>query len=153
MTAPDHVVILVADIEAGIRTWENLGFTLSHSVDLTDAGLANAFFILDDGTFIELIAPTTEESAYAPILEEQGEGLRLLSLRVDDLDTAVAALLEKRVALRGVGTPRVFIEPTSASGPLIQLWPKDRPHRWRELLSETHNSPRREREPDVVPPF
>jgi hypothetical protein len=47
----------------------------------------------------------------------------------------VAELSGRGVALRGVGTDRVFIEPESASGILIQLWPKDRPHRWQALAS------------------
>lgn len=144
MNAVDHIVIMVRDIEAGIRTWENLGFTLSHKVDLTDSGLAQAFFILADGTFLELIAPTTADTPYAQMLQDHGEGLRLLSFRVDDLDATVEDLLRKGVTLRGVGTPRVFIEPTSASGILIQLWPKDRPHRWRDNLSQTEQPKRRE---------
>lgn len=136
MTAIDHIVLLVRDIDEAIETWERLGFKLSYRVHLDDVGLAQAFFILVDGTFIELIAPTVQDNIYAEILREKGEGLRLLSFRVDDLDVAVAELLEKGVVLRGVGTPRVFIEPESASGMLIQLWPKDRPHRWRDGLTQ-----------------
>ena len=136
MTAIDHIVLLVRDIDESIETWERLGFKLSYRVHLDDVGLAQAFFILVDGTFIELIAPTAQDTIYAELLREKGEGLRLLSFRVDDLDLAVADLLEKGVVLRGVGTPRVFIEPESASGMLIQLWPKDRPHRWRDSLTQ-----------------
>ncbi len=136
MTAIDHIVLLVRDIEEAIEAWERLGFKLSYRVHLDDVGLAQAFFILVDGTFIELIAPTVQDNIYAEMLHQKGEGLRLLSFRVDDLDEAVADLLQKGVTLRGVGTPRVFIEPESASGMLIQLWPKDRPHRWRDSLTQ-----------------
>ncbi len=137
LTEIDHIVLLVRDIDEAIQTWERLGFKLSYRVDLGDVGLAQAFFILADGTFIELIAPTVQDNIYAEMLREKGEGLRLLSFRVDDLDEAVADLLQKGVVLRGVGTPRVFVEPESASGMLIQLWPKDRPHRWRDSLGQT----------------
>ncbi len=137
MTEIDHIVLLVGDIDEAIATWEKLGFKLSYRVHLDDVGLAQAFFILADGTFIELIAPTVQDNIYAEMLRQKGEGLRLLSFRVDDLDQAVADLLQKGVTLRGVGTPRVFIEPESASGMLIQLWPKDRPHRWRDKLEQT----------------
>ena len=137
MTEIDHIVLLVRDIDEAIETWERLGFKLSYRVHLDDVGLAQAFFILADGTFIELIAPTAPDNIYAEMLREKGEGLRVLSFRVDDLDEAVADLLQKGVTLRGVGTPRVFVEPESASGMLIQLWPKDRPHRWRDTLEQT----------------
>jgi methylmalonyl-CoA/ethylmalonyl-CoA epimerase len=132
----DHVVILVSDIEAGIRTWAGqIGMTLTHRSENPQVGLAVAFFKFADNTFIELVAPTRDDSPYAEMLRERGEGLRLLSFQVDDLDVAVAELSGRGVALRGGGTDRVFIEPESASGILIQLWPKDRPHRWQALAS------------------
>ena len=56
----------------------------------------------------------------------------MLALAVDDLDESVAALQQQQVQLIGVGTPQVFIHPRSAHGVMIQLWPKDRPHRWRD---------------------
>ena len=57
-TETDHIVIVVADIEAGIETWrEQLGMTLSHRASVPEAGIHQAFFLLPDNTFIELIAP------------------------------------------------------------------------------------------------
>lgn len=131
----DHVVLLVRDIEEGVATWTRLGLSLSHRVNNPDNGVAVAFFIQPDGTFLELVAPTRDDSLYAQMLREHGEGLRLLSFKVDDLDQAVAELASRGVKLRGVGTDRVFIEPDSASGILVQLWPRDRPHRWKALVS------------------
>ena len=133
----DHVVLLVRDIEQGVETWTRLGLSLSHRVSNPDAGVAVAFFSQPDGTFLELVAPTRDDSHYAQMLREHGEGLRLLSFKVDDLDQAVADLAARGVKLRGVGTDRVFIEPDSASGILVQLWPRDRPHRWKALVSPT----------------
>jgi methylmalonyl-CoA/ethylmalonyl-CoA epimerase len=133
----DHVVLLVRDIEHGVATWTRLGLALSHRVNNPDSGVAIAFFIQPDGTFLELVAPTRDDSHYAQMLREHGEGLRLLSFKVDDLDQAVADFAAKGVKLRGVGTDRVFIEPDSASGILVQLWPRDRPHRWKALVSPT----------------
>lgn len=131
----DHVVLLVRDIEQGVEAWTRLGLTLSHRVNNPDNGVAVAFFLQPDGTFVELVAPTRDDSPYAQMLRENGEGLRLLSFKVDDLDEAVAALTARGVKLRGVGTDRVFIEPDSASGILVQLWPRNRPHRWKALVS------------------
>jgi catechol 2,3-dioxygenase-like lactoylglutathione lyase family enzyme len=56
----DHLVILVKDIQASIETWQKLGFTLSHRADVEAVGIRQAFFLLEDGGFIELIAPLTD---------------------------------------------------------------------------------------------
>ena len=133
ITETDHIVIIVADIEAGIENWrDKLGLTLSHTADLDEAGIKQAFFALEDGTFIELVAPTHDESRLAEILETRGEGIHVLALRVDDLEESVETLQAQGAQLIGVGTPRVFIHPDSANGVMIQLWPRDRPHRWRD---------------------
>ncbi len=95
MTEIDHIVLLVRDIDGAISTWDKLGFKLSYRVHLGDVGLGQAFFILADATFIELIAPTVQDNIYAQMLRQKGEGLRLLSFWVDDLDEAVADLLHK----------------------------------------------------------
>jgi len=130
-TGIDHLVILVHDIDDGIRTWSGrLDLALSHKIDLEAVGLQQAFFKFEDSTFIELVAPTREDTAISSILKERGEGMHVLALRVDDLDATVEDLLAKGTKLRGVGTPQVFIEPEDANGVLIQLWPCDRPHRW-----------------------
>ena len=50
----------------------------------------------------------------------------------DYLTTYIAELQAQGVQLVGAGTPQVFIHPKSAHGVMIQLWPKDRPHRWRD---------------------
>lgn len=130
--AIDHVVILVADMDRAIQTWQHeLGFSLSHVVDLEDVGIRQAFFSLQDNTFIELVSPSRENSPLSGLLRDKGEGLHVLALRVDDLDAKVTALQGQGVALRGVGTQQVFIEAGAATGVVIQLWPNDRPHRWK----------------------
>ncbi|MDG1003059.1 MAG: VOC family protein, partial [Pseudomonadales bacterium] len=68
----DHLVILVRDIDQGIDTWQNkLGLTLSHKVDLPEVGIRQAFFLLEDDTFIELIAPMSDNSPIAKTLESR----------------------------------------------------------------------------------
>ena len=133
ITGTDHTVIVVRDIEDGIHKWrDGLGLTLSHRVDLEDAGIRQAFFALEDGTFIELIAPARQGSPLDGVLESRGEGIHVLAMRVDDLEKSVAELSAKGVRLTGVGTPQVFVHPAFSNGIMIQLWPKDRAHRWRD---------------------
>ena len=126
-------MILVRDIEDGIRKWrDGLGLRLSHRVDLEEAGICQAFFALEDGTFIELVAPGRAGSPLGAVVDARGEGIHVLALRVDDLEASAAEFAARGVKLTGVGSPQVFVHPRSANGVMIQLWPKDRPHRWRE---------------------
>ncbi len=129
----DHVVIAVSDIDESIRTWRDVfGLTLSHRACHPEVHLEAAFFCMEDGGFIELVSPMSALSPIHPFLQETGEGIRMLCLHVDDLDAATEDLSRKGVALTGVGTPWVFVPPESASGVMLQLWPKKRPHRWRD---------------------
>ena len=129
----DHTVMLVQDIDAAIVTYrDRLGLDESHRVDHMEAGIRQAFLSLPDRTFIELIAPAGENSRFESVLKEHGEGVHVLALAVDDLEASVAELQAQGVQLVGAGTPQVFIHPKSAYGEKIQLWPKDRPHRWRD---------------------
>jgi methylmalonyl-CoA epimerase len=133
LKAQDHIVLVVADMDSAIAKWrDQFGIPLHHEVTLEEHGLRQAFFPLADGTFMELIAPTREDSRVAEILREKGEGIHVLALQVDDLESSVQQLKENGVELIGAGTERVFIHPDSANGVMIQLWPKDRPHRWRD---------------------
>jgi methylmalonyl-CoA/ethylmalonyl-CoA epimerase len=129
----DHVVIAVFDIDQAIHTWRDcLGLPLSHRVRHPEAHLEIAFFRLEHGGFIELVSPLCDRAPIHKFLRDNGEGVRVLCLHVDDLDEAVADLTRKGVALDGVGTQWVFVRPEAASGVLLQLWPKNRPHRWRD---------------------
>ena len=140
LQAIDHVVLIVASIDQGIAIWrDKLQLTLHHRVDLNEAGISQAFFALDDGTFIELIAPSNDQSKLLNILKTRNEGFYVLAMKVADLDIAARQLQERGANIIGAGTERVFIHPHCANGLLIQLWPADRPHRWRDALGLTHH--------------
>ena len=136
-SATDHLVIQVEDMDAAIEQWKDkLGFTLSHRADIEAVGIRQAFFLLGDGSFMELIGPLNDNSVVNKSLEARGEGIHSVSLTVDDLEETVTNLQKKGVELVGVGTPQVSIHPRSANGVRIQLWDSKRPHRWKENPSE-----------------
>lgn len=134
LKAQDHVVLVVADMDAAIRKWrDQLGLYLQYFVTHEEHGVSQAFFPLEDDTFIELVAPTRKDSPVTKILEEKGEGMHVLAMQVDDIEEAVKQFQAEGVQLIGAGTDRVMIHPDSANGVMIQLWPKNRPHRWKDL--------------------
>ncbi|MEM7696340.1 MAG: VOC family protein [Pseudomonadota bacterium] len=96
----DHLVILVADLEAAAQTFTALGFTLSpRGVHSAHMGTANYTIMLQNDYF-ELLAPIAETPLNAPMRArlEGGDGLYATALRTDD----AAGMYDELVAA-GVG--------------------------------------------------
>lgn len=77
---------------------------------------------------IELLEPTSDDSAIARFLERRGPGLHHIAYRVEDLPAALAALKSAGVRLiDGVprhgahGTKIVFAHPDSTAGVLTEF--------------------------------
>ena len=135
-TGIDHQVFVVTEMAPAVEFWEtSLGIALSFRATNDELGVDQVFFNLSDGTFIELLAPTKPSSPITRIIEKHGEGLYVLAMQVTELQSATATLKVNGANIQGEGTEQVFIKPALAGTPMIQLWPKDRPHRWRDDLS------------------
>ena len=121
----DHLVIRVEDIDEGIATWrDKFGVELERTAESEALGIKQTFFQLDTGGFIEIVAPTNDQSAVGRAVASRGEGIHTVALEVDDVDATVKHLEANDVQLIGVGSPQVFIHPKSANGVLVQLSPK-----------------------------
>jgi methylmalonyl-CoA epimerase len=90
-----------------------------------------AFIPIGDGE-IELIEPTDSESSIAKFIEEKGEGIHHISLKVEGIEKILEKLREKGIKLIDdkprIGAHEVkiaFIDPTSAKGILIELCDSD----------------------------
>ena len=138
----DHQVFVVADLGQAIEFWQTrLGLELRHRTVSEEHGVDQAFFPLQDGTFIELLAPTRSSSPVARVIDKRGEGLYVLAMKVADLQSAIEVLKSNGAKIAGEGTDRVFVHPDTSGAPLIQLWPESRPHRWRDnAAAETQES-------------
>ena len=123
LTGFDHVVVRVKDFEAGVATYrDSLG--LVRTAESEALGIKQAFFNLPDGGFLEVVAPTSAESAVGRAVESRGEGIHTFAMAVDDLAATVEALKANDVQLIGEGGPQVFVHPKSAHGVLLQLTEK-----------------------------
>ncbi len=127
-THVDHIGFAVRDLEAAIifysqtfdvAEWERIELPERHMiVAVTHIG----------ETLLELLAPTSEEAAFAKFLRERGPGMHHVAYRVDDIDAALASLrargiqLIDEIARPGLHNTRVaFLHPKSTMGVLIEL--------------------------------
>ncbi|MEO6399191.1 MAG: VOC family protein [Tepidiformaceae bacterium] len=123
----DHVVIAVKDLDAAVGRYEAIyGNEVSDRNEAPAAGMAMAFFRFGD-SYIELVSATGEAGPIAKRLAEQGEGVHLVAMKVDDMEATLAQLREKGIRLvgdPGAGNPvkgQVFIHPSVTGGVLTQL--------------------------------
>ena len=106
----DHVVFIVANLQEVSAVWkETLGLSVEQRLE--PEGMQGVLGLMPVGApdaqsgFIELAQPAGSEGRLAGMLAEQGEGMLSISIRVDDIDAAVAELKSKGVevaaAVRG----------------------------------------------------
>jgi methylmalonyl-CoA/ethylmalonyl-CoA epimerase len=127
-THVDHIGFGVHDIEAaivfyrdsfGVVEWERIEMPERHMrVAVANVG----------GTLIELIAPTSDEAAFAKYLAERGPGMHHIAYRVDDIAAALDQLRAAGVRLideqprPGMHhTLAAFVHPKGALGVLVEL--------------------------------
>ena len=103
----DHLVIAVRDLQDAAEAWAHaLGLHAEPAFRPEGSHLDLARLALDaegpvlsevEGAFLELAAPATPDHRLARFIDERGEGMFSISLRVDDLDAAVAGLRARGV--------------------------------------------------------
>jgi methylmalonyl-CoA/ethylmalonyl-CoA epimerase len=121
----DHIAIAVKDLDSAVKTFAgNFGFPIERMGEVPQLHIRRAFLTIGDAS-LEIFQPTSEQNAGAKFLSERGEGMYLLSLEVDDLTSAAAALQQQGVKVNVqsiAGGPRLgFISPKATHGVLLQL--------------------------------
>ena len=92
----DHVVIAIDDLDAAIRDYRDLGFTVRRGGVHANHATHNALITFADGTYLELLVSTGDPPLPGVIdfgvLLQHGEGLAGFALSSDDLDADAARL-------------------------------------------------------------
>lgn len=124
----DHIAIVVADTDAALTFYrDQLGFKLIASeivneppVRLTHLDMGN--------TQMQLVQPVSVDHPLTAWLEEHGEGLHHICLKVWDVLAAMAWLPENGLAPRGAtphagiqGRKAIFIDPTTTRGVQFEI--------------------------------
>jgi methylmalonyl-CoA epimerase len=124
----DHVGIAVKDLGAALAFYRDaLGLDIEAPEDVASQRV-RAHFVPVGGSKLELLEATAPDSAIAKYVEKRGPGLHHITLRVDDIDAALAQLrsrgaklIDERPRPGAEGGLVAFIHPSSAHGVLVEL--------------------------------
>lgn len=124
----EHIGIAVESLEEAIPYWENiLGQKCYNIEEVADQKVKTAFFKVGE-VKIELLEPTSEDSAIAKFIEKKGQGVHHIAVAVDNIESALAEVEAKGVQLIDK-TPRMgaegltigFLHPKSTLGVLTEF--------------------------------
>jgi methylmalonyl-CoA epimerase len=122
-----HVGIIVRDAEAAAETYTRLLGLEPVALEEFHGTLRVAFVRAGDA-LLELIQPVRDDTPWAAILRDRGEGAHHVALEVLDLRTAIASLraggigvLDQAPSRAPGNTMSVFLDPATTGGTMIEL--------------------------------
>ena len=124
----EHIGIAVKDLKVAISYYEDvLGLQCYNIEEVADQKVKTAFFKVGE-TKIELLEPTSEESAIAKFIEKKGEGVHHIAFRVDNVANSLAEceakgvqLIDKAPRKGAEGLSIAFLHPKSTAGVLTEF--------------------------------
>ncbi len=125
----NHVGILTADLEQALKFWrDGLGLPVQKT-EHNEQEQVEIVFLETDGSAIELIAPTTDDSGIAKHLAKKGAGQHHICIEVedivavmDDLTAQGFELINETPRARHDGTLYAFTHPKSTGGVMVELY-------------------------------
>ncbi|HEV8565891.1 MAG TPA: methylmalonyl-CoA epimerase [Actinoplanes sp.] len=128
----DHVGVAVADLDEALKFYaDTFGMHCVHEETNQEQGVREAMLAVGTdgaGPRLQLLAPSTPDSAIAKFLDRHGPGLQQLAYTVADVEATSAALRARGVRLlydeprRGTAGSRInFVHPKDAGGVLVEL--------------------------------
>ena len=124
----DHVGIAVRDLNAALAFFrDGLGLEV-HAPEEVISQHVRAHFVPAGESALELLEATAPESPIARYVEKRGPGLHHITLRVDDIASALNQLRHRGIRLiddrprpGAEGSLVAFVHPSSAHGVLVEL--------------------------------
>lgn len=128
LTHIEHLGIAVKSIEAQLPYYENvLGLKCYSIEEVADQKVKTAFFKVGQ-TKIELLEPTSEDSAVAKFIEKKGEGIHHIAFAVDSVADALTEaegkgvqLIDKAPRKGAEGLNIAFLHPKTTGSVLTEL--------------------------------
>jgi methylmalonyl-CoA epimerase len=125
----DHIGVAVKNLDEAIDVYQNiLGFRLEGIHILNERKVKVAFFSSGGETRIELLEPLGSDSPVAKFLENRGEGIHHIAVKVENIDDVLEDFKRKGVVLvdekprMGAENAKIaFVHPKSTKGVLLEL--------------------------------
>ncbi|MFC1974032.1 VOC family protein [Chloroflexota bacterium] len=125
----DHIHIYVKDAKKALQFFSEL-----FSTKFTELGTSEelGFASYLDSLGLELVAPTSPDSAVAKAVESRGEGIAAVSFKVPNLEEAAAEMKARGIRevsrTEGPGLKEIQFHPKDCFGVLIELAEYDEEH-------------------------
>jgi methylmalonyl-CoA/ethylmalonyl-CoA epimerase len=95
----DHIGLAVKDLDQSIEFYkQNFGITEWERIPMPERNMVMGVARMGD-TLLELIQPTSDESAVSKFLKDKGPGVHHVAYRVDDIRASMQELQEKGLRL------------------------------------------------------
>ena len=126
-TQIDHVAIAVRSVASAKPLFvDALGATFLFAGDNVRQGFRWAQFRFPHGGKIELVTPIDDDGFVQRFLDKRGEGVHHMTLKVPDIERAIAHLESTGVELINVSIAHpywkeAFVHPRDAHGVLVQV--------------------------------
>lgn len=129
VTAINHIAVVVDDMEKSLAFWRDaLGIPIQEMREIAAEKSRVAFLPLQ-GSEIELVQPTSEDSGIAKYLAKRGPGMHHICVEVDNIGEMLAQLMSSGVRLineepreTADGKKYAFVHPESTNGVLVELY-------------------------------
>jgi len=125
----NHVAVVVDDMEKALSFWQDALGIHMHELRDVPAEKSQVAFLPLEGSEVELVMPTSDDSGIAKYLAKRGPGMHHICLEVDDIEGMLAQLRAKEVRLineeprsSADGKKYAFIHPESTGGVLVELY-------------------------------
>ena len=127
MSQIDHLGIAVKSLSEAKKFYQQLGLKPMPDETVESEKVKLSMVPVGESR-IELLEPTSEDSAIAKFLAKRGEGLHHVALHVDDLSGTVerlkasgTRLVSEEIKVGAGGHLYVFVHPSSSGGVLLEL--------------------------------
>ncbi len=127
MFSIDHLGIAVKSLVKARSFYEQLGLPVMRE-EVVEQEKVKLAMVPVGQSRIELLEPTTADSAVARFLEKRGEGLHHVALRVNDLNATFERMkaagmrfISDEIKVGAGGHLYLFVHPSSAGGVLLEL--------------------------------
>ena len=131
----DHIGVAVKSLEETLPFYTEVLRLPLLAIEEVESEKVKVAFLEVGETHIELLEPTSDDSAIAKYIEKRGEGIHHIALGVESIQDRLNELKEKGIRLIqeepkiGAGGAKVaFLHPKSTSGVLYELCERGKGH-------------------------